>query len=654
MKKILSLVLVVVMMWGMCNIQTTAAETPVITSHRDGAYYDANEIGFIRWQPVSGATRYRLAMKSVKDNSYAADVYWEDNLTVNKYWVDEDNIKDGHTYKIWVGACRNGHDDLISSYYIFVNIYESDDDDYYEDDYDYGYFDDDGYNSNYYYNDEDERESVCNCWQFKLEYLYTVHEIINGNDYYHNAVDYNKQICIDCGKVQSENARGFTKKEYHNFYGDICSDCGYEKETVCACDDYRKDYQYSIFSRNWNNDAYYHYETKYYNHICNDCGKTIAKNQEGETVSRSHNFTGNTCEDCSYKRACVHSNCRQEFDFNKPSQIVGDSVYHSVVTYNKKVCQDCYAVTERNIWAGMSNGYHSFSGNTCTECGYVKVTENIIPSTSGTSIKEQLKAMTEDPVYKVGTIYEGEYEDEECKGFAKDVFKQLFGYNIGSTAPNDYTIIYNGNNTRCVDSTASLNTTNVVWLFSNARPGDFVQMERRKTYGPHSAIVYAVSETGVTFYEANTKTPHNIITLEEHTWKELSDKNGKMSVYTAKNYEQKNIVAASSKYTALTAYNTPITAYTMYYENVSMYADASANSTVVGTIYGNSECTIESIFNNGWCKVSCNGIVGYVPTYEFIYDTSLSPYTATIIHSGTEEWGIQHITEVSICTKRFG
>lgn len=139
-------------------------------------------------------------------------------------------------------------------------------------------------------------------------------------------------------------------------------------------------------------------------------------------------------------------------------------------------------------------------------------------------------------LYKLNTRYRGPYAKEQCKGFAKSVHEKLFGYNIGSTKskPYNYLIKYSGTNTSYVGSVTSMSTSSVKTLFSKARPGDFVQMRRKHT-GSHSAIIYSVASTGVTFYEANIDGKNGIV-KKTYTWSELCRANAAMSLYTAKKY----------------------------------------------------------------------------------------------------------------------
>ncbi|MGM9594361.1 MAG: hypothetical protein ACI3U8_08395 [Candidatus Onthomonas sp.] len=143
-----------------------------------------------------------------------------------------------------------------------------------------------------------------------------------------------------------------------------------------------------------------------------------------------------------------------------------------------------------------------------------------------------------DTVLQVGKTFVGYRENEQCKGYAKDVFELCFGITPGSTQakPNNHLLNSTSGMTK-VGSVTSMTNSNVKALFSKARPGDFVQI-RRSHGGSHSAIVYSVSSDGVTFLEANLD-GKNTIYKKTYTWSSLCSSNAKMSVYTATNYKLK-------------------------------------------------------------------------------------------------------------------
>ena len=145
-------------------------------------------------------------------------------------------------------------------------------------------------------------------------------------------------------------------------------------------------------------------------------------------------------------------------------------------------------------------------------------------------------SMNSNTVMKLGRKFTGTRSNEQCKGYAKNVFYLCFKVTPGSTQskPNNYKL--NGTaGMKQISSNGNLNAGAAKNLFSNARPGDFVQIRRRHT-GSHSAIVYSVSSSGVTFIEANLDNK-NTIYKKTYTWSDLSNKNVGMSVYTASNYK---------------------------------------------------------------------------------------------------------------------
>lgn len=139
-------------------------------------------------------------------------------------------------------------------------------------------------------------------------------------------------------------------------------------------------------------------------------------------------------------------------------------------------------------------------------------------------------------VMKVGSKFTGFRSGEQCKGYAKNVFYICFKIQPGSTQSNNYLLNTTTGMTE-VGRVTNQDTQSLANLFANARPGDFVQM-RRTHGGPHSAIVYSVTNDGITFLEANVNGP-NLIEMNLYTWADLATKNNAMTLYTATTYALK-------------------------------------------------------------------------------------------------------------------
>ena len=138
-------------------------------------------------------------------------------------------------------------------------------------------------------------------------------------------------------------------------------------------------------------------------------------------------------------------------------------------------------------------------------------------------------------VLSVGNKFTGTRASEQCKGYAKNVFYLLFKVTPSSTQKKPYNYLLSSTSGMTkVGSVTSRKETDIKNLFLKAHPGDFVQIRRSHT-GSHSAIVYSVTNSGVTFMEANLD-GKNTIYKRTYKWSNLRSANLAMSVYTASNY----------------------------------------------------------------------------------------------------------------------
>lgn len=169
-------------------------------------------------------------------------------------------------------------------------------------------------------------------------------------------------------------------------------------------------------------------------------------------------------------------------------------------------------------------------------------TSSVISNAETAAVQERLDSIAKGTlkynsktVLKVGSKFVGTRANEQCKGYAKNVFYLLFKVTPSSTkkAPSNYLLNSTKGMTR-VGYVKSMSKERIKNLFLKARPGDFVQI-RRSHGGSHSAIVYSVTNKGVTFLEANLD-GKNKISKNYYTWSKLCSSNAAMSVYTASKY----------------------------------------------------------------------------------------------------------------------
>jgi len=380
--RILSLFLIMAMLLSMFNVTAMAASEPTITSHKNGKTYAADDF-YIKWNSVSGATRYRLAVKSLNDGSYAADIWWDDKLTKTKYECDEDDIKPGHRYRIWVAACGSGHDDVLSQYSIEVIAEDECEHDDYE-------------------NEVDDVE----------------YDQISGDDTYHYATEYYDRVCEDCGETIKKNIEGDTKKEKHSFSGDKCKKCGYTKKTqvkpsissasVSPANGIVNDTKFNFTVKTnaeatdllvvafdgWEITSNYLRDLKsstsgntktwtfwlQMNNINSSYVNIYALNDEGdESSAKKVRFSLSD-------GVCQHKAYNEYHDDTEYDQISGDDTYHYVTEYYDRVCNDCGETIKKNIEGDTEKEKHNFSGDKCKDCGYTKKAQQTKPQAIKPSI----------------------------------------------------------------------------------------------------------------------------------------------------------------------------------------------------------------------------------------------------------------------------
>ncbi len=271
----------------------------------------------------------------------------------------------------------------------------------------------------------------------------------------------------------------------------------------------------------------------------------FTKNSDGHyTIT---NVNSGKVIDCDNAGSANGTNIKQYSSNNSSAQrwevrSAGNGYYTLICKCNGKAADayDGKAANGTNIHMYKTNGTNAQKFRLiATSAVASNPTTSSTVAANGQQIINRLDEMISgsygNGIYKINTRYKGPLANEECKGFAKQVFKICFGVTPGSTKgkPNNY-LLNSVNGISQIGKVTSMNSANIKNLFSKAHPGDFVQM-RRSHGGSHSAIVYTVSSTGVTFYEANLD-GNNGIVKRTYTWANLCDKNAAMSVYTSNSY----------------------------------------------------------------------------------------------------------------------
>ncbi len=163
-----------------------------------------------------------------------------------------------------------------------------------------------------------------------------------------------------------------------------------------------------------------------YKSKCTKCGEI--KEGWGYSGWLDHNFSGNKCTDCGYSKACSHSSTSTQYSNLSSTQ-------HKYWTHCNSCGIDYYFNTVSHSWSygswsatsssshqrskscvcGASSsetGSHSYSGNSCTKCGYTKTTTTpTTPSNPVVSASVSLSASS-----STGTLGSagGEIAAESC------------------------------------------------------------------------------------------------------------------------------------------------------------------------------------------------------------------------------------------------
>ncbi len=365
------------------------------------------------------------------------------------------------------------------------------------------------------------------------------------DDNQHTIASYYHVWCTDCFTYIKENELDLVHED-HKFVNNICSVCNLEKFVEKTA------YVYNTDGDNLNMRSQANSSSSIVVKIPAGASLTVTgdiingfypvkyNGKTGYASAAYITFTKPSVNKTAYVYNTDGANLNMRSGANKNASIVTKMPEGSTLTVTGDATNGFYPVKYGNHSGYASTAYITFTKPSTTAAALNSTT--IISNSKTDQKKSQLTSMmngsSHSGTYKIDKKYTGPYSNEQCKGFAKSVFMQLFGYNIGSTTNGGYgyQINYSSSKTTHLGSLTSLTTTNVKNLFSKARPGDFVQMNQKGSYsGPHSAIVYEVSASGVTFYECNLDWK-NTITKNYYSWQQIVSGKSAISVYTAKGY----------------------------------------------------------------------------------------------------------------------
>lgn len=187
----------------------------------------------------------------------------------------------------------------------------------------------------------------------------------------------------------------------------------------------------------------------------------------------------------------------------------------------------------------------------------------------------------------------------QCWGFVNKLGYDMYGSHVYSWTKKESDAAYYINN--------------------SLKPGDIVR------YGGHSIMVTNVSGSTVTVAECNwsarciisySRTVSKSTLISSVSWVSVAPNSNPFTGGTT----------PPPSTNVDTRYNVPMKAYPLSSADHAATAYDSINGSSIGYIYGSDYCTINKVYENGWCQVTCpwdsSTKTVYTQTSAFIQDTS--------------------------------
>lgn len=264
-----------------------------------------------------------------------------------------------------------------------------------------------------------------------------------------------------------------------------------------------------------------------------------------------------------------------------------------------------------------------------------------------------------------GSRWTGTFDGgSQCYGFGKLVIYNIFGKNSsgGYRGWNYAGVSTSGMKT--IGSVTSFSASNVQSLLSKAKCGDVLQFDQTKQ---HTMIVYSVDSTGVTIYDCNWDNNCGISKRHSSFGAWSGRNSAKLTLLRADNYETVHVHSYSgssyegdhphrvyqtcscgaTKYTGETVayqncstcmkvswnYVYPMQAYTIQTGKTTVYTSVDGRTAKSNKIYDTDLCTINEIYDCGWCKVTfpldAGGTeTGYCKASVFMTDGGFCTYAS--------------------------
>lgn len=126
----------------------------------------------------------------------------------------------------------------------------------------------------------------------------------------------------------------------------------------------------------------------------------------------------------------------------------------------------------------------------------------------------------------------------QSKGFANFVFNELFGvWNIGEASPEGMSILNpdGAEEVGCIEGISQESFEDVKTMFTEGKPGDYIQASIRESSNGHSMILVSVNEDGIVVFDCNSDGQCGI-SKRSMTWDVFCGTYSGVALYRARNY----------------------------------------------------------------------------------------------------------------------
>ena len=196
-----------------------------------------------------------------------------------------------------------------------------------------------------------------------------------------------QRVCNDCHQEVGSWVR-YEAQEHTFGASGSCTICGAAAPSACKHGSVGSEIISSEYISTSSDQM--HYVVTTWKDYCNACGAVLNLTRE-TSITEGHSFAGSVCTLCHYAKSehgCDHANTAFQPYSENPTISQQNDQTHLVKTRGKLCCADCGLVINDNDYTETYTA-HTWSGNTCTACGYMRQ-DSTAPCTHASTTREQI------------------------------------------------------------------------------------------------------------------------------------------------------------------------------------------------------------------------------------------------------------------------